>query len=296
MPMAKGAVVPDHAFEVSSAIRVRHVQTPIAQVLCIDQAQPMDLVAALLAAKGFDEAPVTRDGAIVGLIRPDRASSSLSAKDAMEPLGVGSFVGADAGIGSLLQWLTDRSSYLVLDGREISGLVTRADLNKQPVRTHFYLLLATVEMGLADAIRRAYRKQDRILSLLSEERARRVRARFEEERAADADSDLVAVLDFVDVMTVSRKTPSIDSRITATSQVRLKTIAGKAARIRNHVMHPTRPGLVAPDLNVEHLAITERSLQAITDAVATLPKRLPPAPRPARTPAAQAPTAQSGLR
>ena len=40
----------------------------------------------------------------------------------------------------------------VLDGRRITGFFVEADLNKQPARTHFYLLVASLEGGLAHLI------------------------------------------------------------------------------------------------------------------------------------------------
>jgi len=61
-------------------------------------------------------------------------------------------VSADVPVSRALEWLMETPCLFVLDGRRITGFFVEADLNKQPARTHFYLLVASLEGGLAHLI------------------------------------------------------------------------------------------------------------------------------------------------
>ena len=57
-----------HSDDIATAIRTRHLQTPIARVLCYGADTPASDVAEALTDAGFDFAPVTRDGEVCGYV------------------------------------------------------------------------------------------------------------------------------------------------------------------------------------------------------------------------------------
>jgi len=234
-----------------------------------------------LRTSGYDHAPTTRSGRIHGRVALDRLDTTVaSIGEVAEPLGVGDFIAADARLRELLSALAAQPILFVLDGREISGIVTPSDLNKQAARAHFYVLVSAVEMGLSDALRSTYRRQDRALELLTPDRRERVKGRFERDRRSDVEADLIAEFELIDLFTAVIRTPDLSDRL-ASSRTALSRLGGSAVALRHDVMHPVRiflgnhrtPGKVAS---------LEDRLRNLIEALSRLPKRPSPASGPGR--------------
>lgn len=58
-----------HSDEIASAIRTRHLLTPMSRVVSYPTDVSCAAVADFLGTEGFDTAPVTRDGQICGYVR-----------------------------------------------------------------------------------------------------------------------------------------------------------------------------------------------------------------------------------
>jgi hypothetical protein len=129
----------------------------------------------------------------------------------------------------------------VLDGRRISGFLTPSDLNKQPARLYFYLLIASLEMALAQSLRRwAGPEEDRILeSLPPLARARVLEARSES-RIDDVDADLIAFLSFSDILRAVGRNEEIRDPLGMRSARVWHDQTGGLTGVRNAVMHPAR--------------------------------------------------------
>ena len=108
-----------------------------------------------------------------------------------------------------MAYLHDRPFLFVVEGREITGLVTPSDLNKQPGRTYFYLLIANLEIAIAEMVRSHFANQSDALGLISKSRRGSVASRLAELRTGDVDADVVAALDFADLLTVVKNTPTL---------------------------------------------------------------------------------------
>jgi hypothetical protein len=69
-------------------------------------------------------------------------------------------VAGDTPLGALMPAMARSPFLLGVEGRAVSGLVTPSDLNKQAGRTYYYLLVAAVEMNLAERIREYFADQE----------------------------------------------------------------------------------------------------------------------------------------
>ena len=164
-----------------------------------------------MAESNFDYAPILRHSEVVGFVsRSDLATGTgTTMVQQVQRLTAGVLVSGDAPVAELMAYLHDRPFLFVVEGREITGLVTPSDLNKQPGRTYFYLLIANLEIAIAEMVRSHFANQSDALGLISESRQGSVASRLAELRTGDVDADVVAALDFADLLTVVKNTPSL---------------------------------------------------------------------------------------
>jgi hypothetical protein len=270
--------------EIESAIRVRHLQTSLGESVWFASAtSEADAVRALLP-HGFEQAPVVDDGLTVGFVLASEldpaAETPLGAK--AHPLAAGHLVSADSSLLEALPWLTTHRLLFVLDGNAITGFVTPSDLNKQAGRTYFYLMLAELELFLAELIRTQFPDQRIAIGLLSANRAQKVIDRYAQDRAENVDADLVACLTFADVCDIAERDDSIREHLGFTSRKRAARAFGPLKRLRDEVMHLVR-ALLAVERPVEELVRLDRDLHQLVDAArraqgiaGSLPDQCPP--------------------
>ena len=80
-------------------------------------------------------------------------------RDHVEKIGDGDVISDKTPLAKLFPLLGNRPCYFVLVAGTISGIVTRADLNKPPARVYLFGLISLLEMHLAFWIRRKFRDQ-----------------------------------------------------------------------------------------------------------------------------------------
>ncbi|MFU8874357.1 CBS domain-containing protein [Micromonospora sp. SL4-19] len=236
-----GMILP-YSDDIATAIRTRHLQTPIARVLCYGVDTPASDVAGALADAGFDYAPVTRDGEICGYVRRvDLVDCSGPLAAQARPLTASRVIAGDTPLAALLPALRNAEFLFVVDGHDIVGIVSPADLNKQPARTYFYLLVSTLELTLAERTRGFFDDQDKALELLRESRRERIRERLAAEARDDVVADVVAAMDFTDLMNVVKKTEPIRSGFGSYSAGQWeKEVSAPLINLRHDVMHTVR--------------------------------------------------------
>jgi hypothetical protein len=178
--------------EFDNAFQARHLAVPMSQAFSVDPKDAAADAAARLRHERFDQAPVVDGDRILGFVLTRHLAQARRVADAMTPLGSGNVVSADASIGRLMEWIIDPGFLFVLEGRDVTGFIAVSDFNKQPVRGYLYLLLARLEVGLAELVRRRFPDQRDALALLPPDGRAIVRDRFEGDRTAGEESELVA--------------------------------------------------------------------------------------------------------
>ena len=150
----------------------------------------------------------------------------------------GSLVAADVGLRELTRYLQEEPFLLVLEGRTISGLVTATDLGRPAARPTIDLLLAQLEIALADVVRHRFPDQRRAVVLLSEGRQTRHAELISELRDADEFIDDVAALSLkgFSPWSVKRRTSRVTSQATGSGGTSFAVWACSG----NDVMHPVR--------------------------------------------------------
>jgi len=111
--------------------------------------------AAWLDAHDYDATPVYDDGVPVGYVTLEEiagADPGVRVGDVQTPLGVAVIISPDAPFDVVLEALYDRPFYYLADRNEVTGVLTRADLNIEPVYQHLYTLLSRLERVFREVI------------------------------------------------------------------------------------------------------------------------------------------------
>lgn len=256
--------------EISRAIQARHVAVPIEAAECV---QPDDEVARAsrwMAKRQFASAPVSVDGRIVGLFAASRGTSRARVEHHMRRLDAGLLVSADTPLTDLAASLVDEPFLFVVQGRRISGFVTPADMGSAPARTHYYLMLAGLEMLLARLVRARFPVQAEAVRLLSEGRQVKLAELVETLRREDEYLDDVAAMYLHDLLEVAKHLPDMRDRATAGGRTWRWLVHGLIS-FRNSVMHPVRDFAKATPSGMRDLAdYDERLLTLMRSTQETL--------------------------
>ena len=229
--------------ELARDLTVRHIATAIDRLTVIEADDPVSRAVAVLEPNQFDYAPVRDSDAFVGrvAITTAKRTKSVRVRDITEPLAARFLLSANSPIGEVIGWLNEEPWLLVVDGKDIAGLVTRADLNRQAVRVYFYMLIVDFEVRLATMLRKRFDRQEELLELLGEHAAGDVSNRHGELRDMDVDIDLVAAMDLGHLSRAFGKTPDLRSGLGYESAKAWKRAVGDIIGFRHQVMHPVRP-------------------------------------------------------
>jgi hypothetical protein len=255
--------------QLGESFHARHLAVPMDLAFHLDAAILARRGAELLLERNFDQAPVLRDGEMVGFVLRGRLEDSPNSTvgHLTTPLGPGNIVSADASVRQLLDWIANPGFLFVLNGREFVGFVTVSDFNKQPARAYLYLLIATFESGLADLIRRRFADdQEAIFELLSDDDGHRIRDRFIADQRDNVEADPVSYLGFSHLIGVVSGDERLRTWIGVTRNA-WERDSGSLVGLRNSVMHPVR-SLVERKDGLLRLQRREARLRRLSDLVA----------------------------
>jgi hypothetical protein len=238
----------------------------MSQAFSVDPKDAAADAAARLRRERFDQAPVVDGDRILGFVLTRHLAQARRVAGAMTPLGSGNVVSADASIGRLMEWIIDPGFLFVLEGRDVTGFIAVSDFNKQPVRGYLYLLLARLEVGLAELVRRRFPDQQDALALLPPDGQAIVRDRFEGDRTAGEESELVAYFDFSDLIEVVRRDAELLGVVSGRSRNGWIKYAGGLVQLRNDVMHPVRNAVLAKG-GLMRLQDREQRLRSLIERV-----------------------------
>lgn len=246
--------------ELARDLTVSHIATGIDQLSVIEADDPVSRVVAVLEPNQFDYAPVRDSDTFVGRVALTTAKRTKSARvrDITEPLAARFLLSANSPISEVIRWLNEEPWLLVVDGKDIAGLVARADLNRQAVRVYFYMLVVDFEVRLSTMLRKRFDRQEELLELLSEQAAFTVWNRYRELKEMDVDIDLVAAMDLSHLSRAFGKSPDLRNGLGYESAKAWKQAVGGIVGFRHQVMHPVRPLLSSQE---DHERLIEMDLR-----------------------------------
>jgi hypothetical protein len=133
---------------------------------------------------GFDHLPVESSDQIIGLLgcksNQKPPCTATKVRDVFDHIDSRNIISADAGILTYLKKAKKSPCRLILTGDIISGLVSKSDLQKLPVRALLFHLVTHLELCMADWIRRHIRGEDEWRTCLSTGRQKSLDERYME--------------------------------------------------------------------------------------------------------------------
>jgi hypothetical protein len=190
-----------------------------------------------LCQKGFDVAGVQQDqsGQVIGYVTTESLTDGI-VKDHLRVITVEQLTSEATPLARLLSILRNRQYVLVLSEREVAGIVTRADLNKPPVRVYLFGLISLLEMHLAYWVRVTYPEDSWRTSLKPGrlEAAQKVQI---DGQARNQDLTLVECLQFCDRRDLVVESAELREKLGLGAKTPAKRLLGRAERLRDLLAH-----------------------------------------------------------
>ena len=212
-------------------------------------------------AEEFDYLPVTDSDKIVGLLnrRALVAGEGLSAKgseklvsDAFDRLDERNIIAADAGILVFLLNANRSPCRLILTTDRVTGLVSKSDLQKLPVRALLFHVVTHLELAMAAWIRRYLPDETAWLSVLPKGRRKCIEARYRGLTSSNLAIDRLTATMFADKRSVLLKCAALSiSRTQAQKELK------RVEELRDSLAHSG------------DYALTEKSADRMIETVAS---------------------------
>ena len=249
--------------DIARSITASHLATPLAHATNTAPREKASTASRRLKPRGFDQAPVIADEELVGwvvtadlLANPRRAVQRVMHR--LKPTG---FVSADAPVRVVLESLAESTMVFVVTGRQVDGFIVAADINKHAARTHFYLLVADLELALVALLRRSYKRAGVLLNRIPSKARSEANKRYERDRRSSTDIDRLAVLDFSDLLRIVGRSPRVRVKFGCRSEADWLELTTRLGRFRVAVMHPSAPFI--GEWSVAEVLLMETKLRAM---------------------------------
>lgn len=184
----------------------------------------------------FDVLGIEEDSIICGYVEQSNLDAG-KCRDSLLIFSPSELIAESTPLIDLLPILCKSPRVFVLDRNRVSGIVTRGDLQKAPVRMFLFGLINLLEMQMLRIIRIYYFQDSWKKVLKSSNRlkaAKKILADLQERNEA---IDLADCLQFCDKREIILKTPEIRKRIGFESKNSGKVFFKAAENLRNNLAH-----------------------------------------------------------
>lgn len=260
-------------------VDLRRLSTPREQCLMATVGRVDESVVARAEAERFDQLPVLdKSGCLHGLVAVEHVRRLLDGGRELDISDSEIYLGVVDEHPSLFTLLAELSRYRALiyrDGGDSStsapeqdwfALVTISDLNRHAFRSYLYPILAELEASLAELIDRQFGDPWSWLSLMNEDGQVRVVGRWELEKRNSVETSPIAGAMLTDMIQIASKSKVLRDSLGYSSASQFKDAAGSIPVLRNQVMHPVRPLILAQE-DVRTLQARLATIVGLTERV-----------------------------
>ncbi len=265
--------------DLGRGVRARHIQLDMERAPTFDLYAKSGNVAEKMKANRWDFAPVTSKGRVVGYVsraQLARQGADQAIRNVTHSLAGGAIVSGDMPIADLMEWIPKQRIVFVLEGREVSGIATIWDCNKQPARAYYYLVLAGLEIALADLIRWRYGKnQSNLIAHLGSRDTEDLNERMARDRAGSGHGDLVSYLNFKHLLRVFEKDHALRAELGKYDVPKWNSMTRPLGELRNEVMHPVKTLVGSVDDMLALARDIDNAIELVDRAIIALRKKYP---------------------
>jgi len=191
----------------------------------------------VLRRRDFDVAGVmeTPEGPVIGFVKRSSLKNG-TVHDYIQQLTINHVISEATPLSDVLGFLKCNPLAFVLIGPSIRGIVTRADLNKPPVRVYLFGLISLLEMHLTFWIRYSY-GEDSWQGELREARLNLAKDLFEERKKRNQQVSLLECLQFCDKRDLILEEVDLRARLNIDSRRRATIQLNRVEDLRNRLAH-----------------------------------------------------------
>ncbi len=214
------------------SLTVRDIAEPLPS---FDAGSPAALVRAALEGHHLQIAGVREDGFITGYLVVDELGEGPCGLFC-HPINEAKILSANAHLSELVLALDQVPYFFVTFLGEISGIVTRADLDDPPVRMWLFGLITLIEMRFLTLIERRF-PGDGWQQHLSEKRIEKAASLQEERRRRKQDPALLDCLQFSDKAQIVIRDEQLRAQIGFQSRRQAEQAIKNLEKLRNNLAH-----------------------------------------------------------
>lgn len=155
------------------------------------------------------------------------------------PVSAADLLAAETPIGEGIECLAERPFYLVLRHRKVTGILTRADFNKLPVKTYLNTLLVRLEAVLDEAVEKEW-PDGGWLRLLSADQRLKISDLFERRQRQDREIPLLSCAQLPDKFVLGRRIPGLNG-VFKEAGGRRRDVTDEILALRNDLAHGRDP-------------------------------------------------------
>jgi hypothetical protein len=215
-----------------------------------------------------DVAPVTKNGDMQWFVeREDLRNSDpfLPLRDVAKNISVKHIISEQTKMVDLLGLLAKEEFFFVIGKKELTGIVTCADLNKRPVKMLFYLLISELEARLVDMIKcRFPRIKDSLQHLRASQRTE-IEEIHKGSKQGNSEISIEEYFTTSDVMTIVERDEPLRKQLQYKSREQAEKNLDPIIIMRNTIMHPR--SLIADKKEAQKL---KQRYDTITDLLKTI--------------------------
>lgn len=189
-----------------------------------------------LQIRDFDVAGVkeTEDGPVIGYVKNDEIGDG-EFKDYIRKIEHELLISDSTPIADIFSVLTSKHFAFVIYGNQVTGIITKADINKPPVRIYIFGAISLLEMHLNSWINHFF-QHDNWIGQVPEDRMEMARTIYKQRKGNNQELTLLECLQLCDKRDLLLKS---DDFLTAFefSKKKFKSFLGRAETMRNELTH-----------------------------------------------------------
>lgn len=190
----------------------------------------------IMREKGFDILGIKENGSVIGYVRKNDLNEESTLGTVTRTFQTGEIVSETTSLIETLFLLKETERIFVLEGNNINKLVTRADIQKVPVRLLLFGLISLLEMNFSSIIR-TYLPNDSWKKYLSETRLKKAEILFEDRKRKNQEIDLCDCLQFCDKREIILSDKGLFSLFEFESKNKGKESLRELEDLRDHIAH-----------------------------------------------------------
>lgn len=211
---------------------VRDIAEPLAS---FDGCVPASEVRDFLQRRDFDVVGIRKDGLVVGLVHRDQLDAGCCG-DYLQPIDPATVLPDSTPLANVVAGLKDRTCFLVSILGHPSGIVTRSDLQKPPVRMWLFGIITLTEMRLTQLIER-FCPAGSWRQFVSDSRLQKAEELLAERKRRNQNLDLLDCLQFADKGQIVARNEELRRKTRFESRRKLEQTIKSLEQLRNNLAH-----------------------------------------------------------